>query len=546
MGSKCSSVDSDKNARTSATSSTRTSTSKGSHDHHRKSKKGDGLPVPDLNKTKFQDEYRTGRAHSTKVTEVKNNITMQIFASYKLPKSLFPCKNGEEISKRIKKLQEIEHPNVCRLIEAFDDYGCLYIIYQNVGGKTIVDEINNTKFMSEQKAADVGRQIIRALNCASTNGLIHGSLVPKNILVQPAGGIIVTDVGLIDLVKQDEITKANKASFSFLAPELLRPWYELQKSHPDALKGFKMIPLDPEDKTKKSAPNDIWSVGAILFFLLTGHPPFMGKFAVNVAKGVIEEDAKVSTSMKKVSNDAQTLISSMLSKKAADRPTAEALLKDKWLMEKNKDKISNEPLDKEIFANFASLKKETHFKKFLMKMVATNLPPKKVRELEKNFNKADLDGDGFISLEELRKFVKQNPDMAQMGLTAEEAEHAFHEVDTDGGGKISLNEFIAATIDSQQVMVESALRDAWKAIDSNHDGKITKKEMQAVVTEVDGKLGKEHIKELQKMINSEVHGELTFEDFCALATEEGAREERHADDRCYSLLSPCRNLTSKG
>merc|ERR1719506_1904936 len=221
---------------------------------------------------------------------------------------------------------------------------------------------------------------------------------------------------------------------------------------------------------------------------------------------------------KKVSQEAKDVVMALLSKDLETRPSsAVELLGFDWLAKQEKD-ICDDELDVDIFKELGSLQKETRFKKFIMKMVSVNLPCHKVQDLKDSFHLADEDGDGFITLEELHSFVKNHPDVS--AAWEHDVESIFNEIDVDGQGHISLPEFIAATLDSQEVLVRTTLWDAFRAIDANKDGKVTHAELKKVVKEVDGSLGKEHVIALTEILEGEIGGkEITFDMFVSLISE---------------------------
>ena len=158
-----------------------------------------------------------------KVTEVKNRITQRVDVVYKLPKEACPCSDGERIRKMTKHVQKIEHANVCRLVEAFDDPEDVYLIYRQIHGKDLFSNIVKSENMTEQTVARIILQLARALSAGADldPSVIHGALVPKNIFQDSSGAIILTDMGLIDLLKTDPVDNLKKGSMAFIAPEVL-------------------------------------------------------------------------------------------------------------------------------------------------------------------------------------------------------------------------------------------------------------------------------------------------------------------------------------
>merc|ERR1712014_106439 len=96
------------------------------------------------------------------------------------------------------------------------------------------------------------------------------------------------------------------------------------------------------------------------------------------------------------------------------------------------------------------------------------------------------DGDGFLSMTELKTFLDRHPDMVE-GNDGDLAA-VFKELDGDNSGQISINEFVAATLDAQGLIMYDVLWDAFKSLDANKDGAVKKNELVRMVQEVRGHL----------------------------------------------------------
>jgi len=474
------------------------------------------LEIPGLNTSKFEDEYIIGSVLAPKVIEVKNKITKNTSVVYKLEKSTIPCGDPEAIGALVKRLQTIDHPHIAHLVEGFDDPQYTYLVFGQVLGGVLFDQVGKSGHMSEHKAAEVMRQAVKALVGAAHFNITHGALSPKNFLINNTGRCILTDFGLADTLKPSPLHKLTKESFCYLAPEVLKPWMDKQDmtaKHPKA----KKVELSEIEVKAKTTASDIWSLGVVLYQLLSGKAPFKGKCVLDLAQNVLDVPDQIPwlNTMKGLSQSTKELIQSMLQKDPSKRPTADELLAHTWLLEKTKH--SETPLDQDIASNLKSFQAETHFKKFMMELISTKIPHKKMKEFENSFNAMDTNNDGFVTMDELKAGVEK-------GLTGSEAkdmEQVFKDIDSDGSGVISIREFIACTVDAQKGLVTGLLHDSFKALDTNKDGCITRDEIERMVHEVDGRLGAAHIEVMMEAIENEVGDSISFERFCSLVTGEG-------------------------
>eukprot|EP00301_Raphidiophrys_heterophryoidea_P014775 c23235_g1_i1.p1 GENE.c23235_g1_i1~~c23235_g1_i1.p1 ORF type:complete len:336 (+),score=91.34 c23235_g1_i1:258-1265(+) len=172
------------------------------------------------------------------------------------------------IRSEIEIMGKIEHPNVVRLIEVFEQSSKIkkskkmFIIMELVTGGELFDRIVKKKTFKEKEARQVIRTIVETLSFVHARGIVHRDLKPENILYaneRDDSPIKIADFGLAKLYNPDSADSDDKnlhtmcGTPGYVAPEILRP------------------------KDKKKGYNeqvDIWSTGVILYILLCGFPPF--------------------------------------------------------------------------------------------------------------------------------------------------------------------------------------------------------------------------------------------------------------------------------
>ncbi len=172
----------------------------------------------------------------------------------------------------------LEHPNICPVydIGVVDDQPYLTMAY--IEGKPLGAFVSPDKPLPQHKAADLVRRLALALETAHARGVIHRDLKPSNVMIKVSGEPVVTDFGLARLVTADDSlltgTGAVMGTPSYMAPEQARG--------------------DP----KQIGPaTDIYSLGVILYELLTGRVPFQGSSAL-VCALVLTSDPPKPTSLR--------------------------------------------------------------------------------------------------------------------------------------------------------------------------------------------------------------------------------------------------------
>lgn len=199
------------------------------------------------------------------------------------------------------------------------------------------------------------------------------------------------------------------------------------------------------------------------------------------------------------------------------RCTAEAALKDKWVQYLAPN-ASGSNLSTAAFANLKKFRGMNRLKRAALTMIAGQMTDYSLKELKDMFKALDKDGDGTISIQEMREGMEKG----NLKIP-EDLKLLMEQVDSDGSGEIDYTEFLAATIDQRHYMQEDVCWSAFRAFDLDGDGKITKEELAQVMNggeagSVEEALGKS-MKEIEQLIaenDTDGDGELDFDEFMSL------------------------------
>lgn len=214
----------------------------------------------------------------------------------------------ERFHKEANSLTKLDNPHIVQIYDFGNDHGVPYLIMEYVKGTDLKTYLKEHYPLSCKKVVDIMEQILSAVESAHRIGIIHRDLKPQNILIDNYGKVKVTDFGIsIAAMESATITKTNTmiGSVHYISPEQARG---------------SII-------TKQS---DIYSLGIILFELLTGKVPFEGQTAVSIAVKHYRDNLPSARKINpKVPQALENVILHATAKKLKDRyPDAETMARD--------------------------------------------------------------------------------------------------------------------------------------------------------------------------------------------------------------------------
>jgi calcium/calmodulin-dependent protein kinase I len=202
-------------------------------------------------KDKYLFEKTLGQGSFGEVKKAKNKTTGEEFAVKMINKSDMAQEDLMALQMEVDILSQIDHPNVVKLFEVWEDKIKFYMVMEIMTGGELFDRIVEKDHYSEKEAADTIRPIVDAVRYCHKMGVAHRDLKPENLLYatrDPHSIIKISDFGLAK-VYDSSLMMTQCGTPSYVAPEVLEG------------KGY-------DEKV------DFWSIGIILYILLCGFPPF--------------------------------------------------------------------------------------------------------------------------------------------------------------------------------------------------------------------------------------------------------------------------------
>jgi serine/threonine-protein kinase len=222
----------------------------------------------------------------------------------------------------------LNHPNILTIYEIGETEGHHFIATEFVDGHTLLTLISNG-IVSLLTAVDIGTQISRALSAAHTAGIVHRDIKPANIVVRVDGLVKVLDFGIAKYSQPDgEVDHAGPHLATTPGTVIGTAAY----MSPEQARGH---PIDSR--------TDIWSLGVILYELVTGQRPFQGETAMDVMSAVLKQQPLPCSLHQSGAPELERIISKALEKDREKRyQTAAELLADLRQLKDNLKLIDKE------------------------------------------------------------------------------------------------------------------------------------------------------------------------------------------------------------
>ncbi|WP_274361545.1 Stk1 family PASTA domain-containing Ser/Thr kinase [Paenibacillus thermotolerans] len=201
----------------------------------------------------------------------------------------------------------LSHPNVVNVYDVGQDEETHFIVMEFVEGSNLNDIIKEQAPLQVERAVRIAAQICDALGSAHANGIIHRDIKPHNILIGTNGRVKVTDFGIARAATSSSITQTGSVigSVHYFSPEHAKGVSAGEKS-------------------------DIYSVGIVLYQMLTGRLPFLGESPISVALKHLQENVEEPRSVNAmIPQSVENIILKAMRKKPEERySTAGEMLRD--------------------------------------------------------------------------------------------------------------------------------------------------------------------------------------------------------------------------
>ena len=475
-------------------------------------------------------EEKLGEGMTGAVVKAKVKSSGQAVAVKNVRKNL--VRDVKALLKEIALLAQCDHPNIVRIIGSAEDKHNVYMALEVCTGGALLDTLMNNAahHFTETEVGHMAVMMFRAIDYCHSHGIAHRDLKLDNWLFEKENGELkLIDFGLSKKFYSgdyDHHGMLRMTSFlgtpGFVAPEMQQTHFGERAEYTDMV--------------------DIWSLGVIIFALLSGRMPFKRKPSDCVPLEDKESRAYRrsfnKTPWEQISTSCKEFVEQLLDPNPDSRLSAEEALKHPFLIKHAKSLKQKRESMVESSGNRLSLKKQesvaltrmTQFartdalQKAAMMLIAHELHQDEIDELRTIFYRLDTDNDGEITWREMKA------GFLELNATPPEAVHqlfeAFVEDAADGEFEddeiIPYSYFLAATMDHHVLRNIDRLREAFHAFDPDDTGMVDLHKVMELLDDhkqkkhgSDTTIVKQHITRGRSENKCEDTRHVTFDEFVA-------------------------------
>lgn len=435
------------------------------------------------------------------VSRAHHRKTGQEHAVKTMPKHLISV---DTLLSEIDIMRQLDHPHIIRLYQTFQDQNSIHYSCEMCTGGQLFDALVKAGHLCEGTAARVMKQMLAAVNYLHFKKICHRDLKPENFLLAAAQELDHAHVKLIDFgtAKRFDLHEMTTkvCTVFFVAPEIL---------------ARRMQPYDEKC--------DVWSLGVILFIMLSGVPPFSHNDDFEVLKLVKKGKFafEPSSIWDMISEDAHELIKHMLCMKVRDRFSARDVIQDVWCQEMAPNSKAGLNLNgQNVLNRMRHFTATNKLKKAALQVIARQVSDDSIEDLRNVFIELDADQSGSLTIAQMEEGLLRID--VNSGYRKE-----MHSILTEMevGGMINYTQFVAATIQKRHYLKEEVLKAAFHFFDVDSDGVISREDLTVLLADEEKShantsaivgIDLKDIEKVMKEVDSDGSGGIDYQEFAEM------------------------------
>jgi calcium-dependent protein kinase len=371
---------------------------------------------------------------------IKEISPHKIYAIKSIDKTKISQRDIDNLEKEIDIISSLDHPNIARFYETFHDERYFHIVTELCRGKELSKLLKqNGGKLNERKCRIIIMKILHAINYCHSHGIVHCDLKPDNIIFESPNeeeenedilnllDLKLLDFGLSSRIKKNEKLNNTVGTAYFIAPETIKGEYD--------------------EKC------DVWSIGVILYYILSGKFPFTGNSNFEIFEKIQKSEPVFKNLFKDVSQNAIDFIKKCLVKNPNERPSAKECLSHPWLEPIFKHIHSDVFLKDNLILNFTSYHKCPQLKKLILKYLVNNMGHTELGPYKSAFYAFDFKNQGIVTKTDIKKIFN----LYNVDTTETQIKNIMSICDEPSNSFLTYSEFICCCINIGDVLTPEKL-----------------------------------------------------------------------------------------
>ena len=411
---------------------------------------------------RFKDFVGEGHFGSVRTAYRRNECCQRkLFAVKSINKKKLLAKDLDDLIREVDILSSLDHPCIIKFYETFHDEYYFHIITELCRGKDLHERVKSEGGkIKECNARIIIMKILNAINYCHTFDIVHRDLKPENIIFE-------SPYENEESEKEEEENEENKNSFSL---KIIDFGLSIKKKREETLHTILGTPYYMAPEVLKGNYNencDIWSIGAIAYYILSGHVPFNGQSNSEVFAKIIYDEPNFSN-FKGVSTLAIDFIKKCFIKNPDKRISCKEALRHPWFEVLYKKINSKEFYDENILYNISHFEKYSKLKKIVIKYLINNMGHVELHTFRRAFFAFDLQRTGVITSDEIKVvFAKYHKTITELQI-----KNIMSVSDDPNKNYLTYTEFIMCSIELRDFLSPGKLLNAFTFFDMDNNSYI--------------------------------------------------------------------------
>ncbi|CAE7414961.1 CPK3 [Symbiodinium microadriaticum] len=366
------------------------------------------------------------------------------------------------------------------------------LVMECMEGGELFSRVMDREVFPERDAAHTAWQMLLALNYIHSHGIVHRDIKLENFMYarKDTDHLKLIDFGLSKVWEPNTKMEASCGTLGYIAPEVLNKTY--------------------------SSKCDLWSLGVIVYILLSGCMPFAGSEQhqiVCIMSGMYDMEDEEWTP---VSAAAKDFVRKLLVVDPAKRMSADEALAHEWI--KDRERIPSEScrVDRSVVDALRKFGEASKFRRACMSLMAWSLTHEERKSVVDAFLELDTSRRGTIRLHEMRDVL------SHFDITDQEVAGIFHALDSSHCDEVHYSEFLAAMVSSRIAMHDQLLRSAFARFDVDGRGFISRESLQKLLGD---SFEGAPVEELLAEVDPEQQGRVSYEQFVSYLRSGSVQED---------------------